>query len=68
MSNISADKIIYDFVDDLSLLEPPLEELEKLHSRMLRKASQIFVSSPTLFATLPTKFRSKAMLLPNAVL
>ena len=64
---ISADKIIYDFVDDLSLLEPPLEELEKLHSRMLRKASQIFVSSPTLFATLPTKFRSKAMLLPNAV-
>lgn len=62
-----ADTVIYDFVDDLSILEPPLGDLEKMHLRMLKKASQVFVSSSRLVDTLPPKFRSKATLLPNAV-
>jgi hypothetical protein len=59
--------LMYDYMDDLSLLDLPSNQLQVEHLRMLEKADLITVSADKLIDGLPKQFLSKALLVNNAV-
>ena len=59
--------LLYDFLDDLSLLDLPEEEIDFLHRKLLREADVITVTSRKLKEGIDDEFQSKVSLLPNAV-
>jgi len=59
--------LLYDYMDDLSLLDLPPNELERDHMILLSKANLVTVSADSLMAQLPEDILSKALLVNNAV-
>lgn len=60
-------KIIYDYMDELSLLELHADDIEREHRTIINRADLITVSSEQLLEKLPADVRYKTLLLPNAV-
>ena len=58
--------LIYDYMDDLSLLNFSSADLDKWHSAMIKNADLITVSASKLFDELSPQARSKAILINNA--
>lgn len=67
LPNISCSKLIYDYMDELSLLDLPADEIARDHQAIIRQADLITVSSEQLWESLPPEAIEKAILLPNAV-
>ncbi|MDE2422942.1 MAG: glycosyltransferase [Betaproteobacteria bacterium] len=59
--------LLYDYMDELSLLDLPSDELERDHQYMLEKADLITVSADRLMEKLPQHVLPKALLINNAV-
>lgn len=59
--------LIYDYMDELSLLELPENELERDHKIILNQANLVTVSADKLMRQLPEEILSKALLVNNAV-
>ena len=59
--------LIYDYMDELSLLDLPRDELERDHLKMLNQADLVTVSADRLMSQLPKHILPKALLLNNAV-
>ncbi|MDH1301114.1 glycosyltransferase [Achromobacter sp. GD03932] len=60
-------RLVYDYMDDLCLLDLPSEQVEAMHDEMLQRADLITVSAQRLYDTLPADRRDAALILPNAV-
>lgn len=60
-------EIIYDYMDDLVLLDLPKEQVRSDHELMLNKADLITVTASKLFEGLPSQHKKKTVLIPNAV-
>jgi len=58
--------LIYDYMDDLSLLNFQLSDLREWHLDVINKANLITVSATKLLEELPCKEKSKALLINNA--
>ena len=59
--------LIYDYMDELDLLESNHDELIHQHNVLLEKANLITVSAQKLYESIDEKYREKILLLPNAV-
>ena len=59
--------LLYDYMDDLSLLDLPEDELARDHEEMLNQADLVTVSAGRLMAQLPEHILPKALLVNNAV-
>lgn len=59
--------LLYDYMDELSLLDLPSSELERDHQKMLNQADLVTVSADRLMSQLPKHILPKALLLNNAV-
>ncbi|MDP1722742.1 MAG: glycosyltransferase, partial [Candidatus Gottesmanbacteria bacterium] len=59
--------LLYDYMDELSLLDLPSNELERDHLTMLKQADLVTVSADKLMDQLPKRILSKALLINNAV-
>ncbi len=59
--------LLYDYMDDLSLLDLPAGELAHDHKVMLNQADLVTVSAGRLMAQLPEHILPKALLVNNAV-
>jgi glycosyltransferase involved in cell wall biosynthesis len=59
--------LLYDYMDELSLLDLPINILERNHSSILNKANLVTVSSSTLMEKIPNEIKSKSLLVNNAV-
>ncbi len=59
--------LIYDYMDELDLLESNHEELIHQHNVLLEKANLITVSAQKLYDSIDENYREKILLLPNAV-
>jgi GT2 family glycosyltransferase/2-polyprenyl-3-methyl-5-hydroxy-6-metoxy-1,4-benzoquinol methylase/glycosyltransferase involved in cell wall biosynthesis len=64
---LACSTVLYDYMDELSLLELPAEVIDAQHRDIMRRADLITVSAEKLFRQLPEEVKSKALLLPNAV-
>jgi GT2 family glycosyltransferase/glycosyltransferase involved in cell wall biosynthesis len=64
---IPCSTLLYDYMDDLSLLNLPLNELEHDHMEMLNKADFVTVSANRLMIELPEHVSHKTLLINNAV-
>ncbi len=67
LGNLPHSYLIYDYMDELSLLDLPQEELSRDHHLMLDKADLVTVSADKLMNSLPLHIKSKALLINNAV-
>jgi len=67
LDHIKYSKLLYDFMDELSILELPLEETLPQHEVLLERADLITVSAGKLLEKIPDRHRNKTMLLNNAV-
>lgn len=61
------NKLIYDYMDDISLLYGSYEELKGNHLTLLERADLITVSATKLKEEIPLKYSNKLKLLNNAV-
>ena len=59
--------LLYDYMDELSLLDLPLNERERDHLAVLKQADLVTVSSDKLMDQLPKYIPPKALLINNAV-
>lgn len=59
--------LLYDYMDELSLLDLPPDELHRDHQYMLEKADLVTVSADRLMEKLPQSVLPKALLINNAV-
>jgi GT2 family glycosyltransferase/glycosyltransferase involved in cell wall biosynthesis len=59
--------LLYDYMDEISLLDLPPAELERDHMLMLERANLVTVSADSLMVKLPQHLKSKAVLINNAV-
>jgi glycosyltransferase involved in cell wall biosynthesis len=64
---IPCDKIIYDYMDELCLLDLPKSQIIEDHCFMMKHADLITVSSDKLLQDIPFDYHAKAILMPNAV-
>jgi GT2 family glycosyltransferase/galactitol-specific phosphotransferase system IIB component len=64
---IKAEKVIYDYMDDLSILKLSNMEVESYHNTILERADLITVSSTKLIEELGQPYKNKAILVNNAV-
>jgi GT2 family glycosyltransferase len=64
---IPYSSLIYDFMDDLSLLDLPQDILELNHNKLFQIANLLTVSSDRLMAKIPKVYRQKSLLINNAV-
>lgn len=64
---VPCSEIIYDYMDDLVLLDLPKEQVRRDHELMLNKADLITVTASKLFEGLPSQHKKKTVLIPNAV-
>lgn len=60
-------RLLYDYMDELSLLDLPPADLERDHHYMLEKADLVTVSADRLLESLPQHILPKALLINNAV-
>jgi len=67
LSYLPYKKIIYDYMDELSLLGLPYDELYKSHMEMLGRADVITVSAIKLYEQIPVSYREKTLVINNAV-
>ena len=59
--------LLYDYMDELSLLDLLPNELERDHLEMLNQADVVTVSADKLMSQLPKRILPKALLINNAV-
>jgi GT2 family glycosyltransferase/glycosyltransferase involved in cell wall biosynthesis len=59
--------VIYDYMDDLSLLELPEQELNENHLNIMKRADLITVSADNLLSKIPPHLVDKTILINNAV-
>jgi len=59
--------LLYDYMDELSLLDLPESELERDHQMMINQANLVTVSADKLMKQLPTEILPKTLLVNNAV-
>ena len=59
--------LIYDYMDELSLLDLPAHDLERDHLALLNRADLVTVSAGNLMDNLPERIRPKTLLINNAV-
>lgn len=59
--------LLYDYMDELSLLDLPPNELERDHLSLLNQADLVTVSANKLMDQLPKNILPKALLINNAV-
>ncbi len=64
---INYSTLVYDYMDELSLLELPSDEVEHMHQALLEEADLITVSADRLKSKIPERYQSKTLLLNNAV-
>ncbi len=64
---LPVSRVIYDYMDELSLLDQPAEQIEADHQAMLERADLITVSSDLLLRKIPRAFLAKTLLVNNAV-
>lgn len=64
---LDCSTVLYDYMDELSLLELPAEVIDAQHRDIMHRADLITVSAEKLLRQLPEQVKSKALLLPNAV-
>ena len=67
LEHIKFSKLLYDFMDELSILELPLEQTQPQHELLLKTADLITVSAYSLLAQIPDNYRAKTLLINNAV-
>jgi GT2 family glycosyltransferase/glycosyltransferase involved in cell wall biosynthesis len=67
LEHINYSLLFYDYMDELSLLELPKEEVEPLHQALLEQADLVTVSAKKLHSNIPAVYQNKTMLLNNAV-
>ena len=59
--------LIYDYMDDLSLLNLPYHEIFESHMEMLEKADLITVSANKLYKQIPEMYKYKTLIINNGV-
>ena len=59
--------LLYDYMDQLSLLNLPQDELQRQHEALMDRADWITVSADRLFQQIPERHRGKTLLINNAV-
>ncbi len=64
---LPVSRVIYDYMDELALLNLPAEQVEADHQAMLDRADLITVSSDLLLRKIPKAFLAKTLLVNNAV-
>jgi GT2 family glycosyltransferase/glycosyltransferase involved in cell wall biosynthesis len=64
---LSYSYLLYDYMDELSLLDLPSNELERDHLSLLNQADLVTVSADKLMDQLPKQILPKALLINNAV-
>jgi GT2 family glycosyltransferase len=64
---LPCSRVIYDYMDELALLDLPAEVVEQQHRDILARADLITVSAEQLFEKLPEEAQKKTLLIPNAV-
>ena len=64
---IQYDKCIYDYMDEMELLEPEGAEIESYHEKMLEVADVITVSATNLIKKIPEQYSKKILEVNNAV-
>lgn len=67
LSSLPCSYVIYDYMDDLSLLDLPEQEIFENHQKALNKADLITVSASRLMHALPMNVINRALLVNNAV-
>jgi GT2 family glycosyltransferase len=67
LKSIPYSYLLYDYMDDLSLLDLSLNDLERDHLEMLEQADIVTVSADKLMEHLPREILPKAVLISNAV-
>ena len=67
LEHIKFSKLLYDFMDELSILELPLEQTQPQHELLLQRADLITVSAQRLLEQIPADYRAKTLLVNNAV-
>jgi GT2 family glycosyltransferase/glycosyltransferase involved in cell wall biosynthesis len=60
-------RLLYDYMDELSLLDLPEEQLARDHQTLLEKAALVTVSADRLLGNLPKYILPKTLLINNAV-
>lgn len=65
--HIGFSALVYDYMDELSLLDLPPGEAERMHMEMLEAADLITVSADRLLAGIPKQYREKTLLVGNGV-
>jgi hypothetical protein len=67
LSYLPYSYLLYDYMDELSLLDLPQDELERDHQYILNQADLVTVSADRLMAQLPVHILPKTLLVNNAV-
>jgi len=67
IDSLPCSYVIYDYMDDLSLLDLPEQEIYENHQEALRKADLITVSASRLMHELPIHVMGRTLLVNNAV-
>ena len=67
LHNIAHSYLVYDYMDELDLLDHDQTELKQYHDYLLEYANLITVSSLKLYGSIPDKYHNKILLLRNAV-
>ena len=60
-------KLIYDYMDELELLDMDKDLAKSYHNTLLERADVITASSQALYDNIPSGYHNKKLLLPNAV-
>ena len=67
LKTLPCSYLLYDYMDDLSLLDLPTQDLERDHLEMLKRADLVTVSADKLLQMLPQEILPKTLLINNAV-
>ena len=67
MAHIPYSYLIYDYMDELKLLDLDQREVIDSHNYLLGKADLITVSAKKLYESIPCQYKDKTLLLKNAV-
>jgi GT2 family glycosyltransferase len=67
LMDLDYNLVIYDYMDELKLLEPSKSSINENHQKMMDAADIISVSISKLKNKIPDLYKNKSILIPNAV-
>lgn len=67
LGHLKFSYLIYDIMDDIGLLELPIEEMLPLHNQLIEQANLITVSARRLLDSIAEKYQQKTLLVNNGV-